>query len=93
MKEEIADRKRKEIRKKREEKIKKEEKKRKKEERIKAEANIMARIGTKPTDEKEYIDNMTVSDLAAMALEYLDHVEIIRTNVVQCKKRSVENSR
>lgn len=79
IKEEIADKKREEIRRKKEEKLKEEEEKRKKEERIKAEANILARIGTKPTDEREYIDNMTASDLAAMALEYLDHVETIRT--------------
>lgn len=79
IKEEIANKKREEIRRKKEEKLKEEEEKRKKEERIKAETNILARIGMKSTDEREYIDNMTASDLAAMALEYLDHVETIRT--------------
>lgn len=41
----------------------------------------MAKINTKLIDEREkdYINNMAASDLAAMALEYLDHVEIIRT--------------
>lgn len=79
MKEEIADKKRDEIRRKKEEKMKEEDEKRKKEERIKAEANIIAKIGTKPTYDKDYIENMTASELAAMALEFLDHVEIIRT--------------
>jgi len=79
MKEEIAEKKREEAKTKREERAKIEEERRKKEERIKAETSILAKINTKSMDEKDYISNMTASDLAAMALEYLDHVEIIRT--------------
>lgn len=52
--------------------IKAEEEKRKKEEKAKAEV-IIAKIGIKSEE------NMTASDLAAMALEYLDHIEIIRS--------------
>lgn len=44
--------------------MKEEDEKRKKEERIKAEASIIAKIGTKPTDDKDYIENMMASELA-----------------------------
>lgn len=64
-KEEIVEGRRKEIRRKREEKIE-------------TEINIIVKIG-KSVDEREYIENMTASALAAMALEDLDHVEIIRS--------------
>lgn len=77
-KEEIADKKREEIRRRREERIKEEDEKRKREERNKAEINVMARIGNKSQCEKDYVDNMAASDLAALALEYLDHIEVIR---------------
>jgi len=78
-KEEIAWEKVEENRRKKEERNKAEEERRKKEERIKAENNILAKINARPAAEKEYIGNMTASDLAAMALEYLEHVETIRT--------------
>jgi len=60
---------------------KREEARKKKEDKAKIEAKIMAKINTKLINEREkdYINNMAASELAAMALEYLDHVEIIRT--------------
>lgn len=78
-KEEIANKKREENRRKKEEKLKEEEEKRKREDRIKAENSVLAKIKVMPAAEKDYIENMTASDVAAMALEYLEHVETIRT--------------
>lgn len=78
-KEEIANKKREENRRKKEEKLKEEKDRRKREDRIKAENSILAKIKVKPAAEKDYIENMTASDVAAMALEYLEHVETIRT--------------
>lgn len=78
-KEVIETEKREENRRRKEDKKKAEELKKKKEEKKSiAEANILELLGKGKRIEEDYIENMTASDVASAALNYLERMDLIR---------------